>query len=374
MKESGQRMDDPVRIGVVGCGSVLRRPYMNILRSMAHDGLIEITAVCDNDEDKLRAASEAWSAARATPDYHEVVGSDDVDVVMVLTSMPLHGPISREALEHGKHVFVEKPMATTLEEAAELIELAKRQPGHLVCAPAVTLSPTFEEIGGRIQRGDIGPVLAARGRYGWAGPTWGKWYYQTGGGPLFDLGVYNVTSLTGWLGPAQRVTAMAETAVPERVVDGESITVKVEDNVHLVLDFGGGTLATVTTGFTMPKYRSPALELYGADGTLQMLGDDWAPQGYELWSNRLGSWQVFDDTAPNWPWTSGIRHLVECIQSGETPTMAPEHAYHVLEIMVRALESAREGKAKTLTTTFEPLQFDAPQRGAEHLVHDRSHR
>jgi predicted dehydrogenase len=303
-----------------------------------------------------------------------VVRADDVDLVMVLTSMPEHGPISRAALEHGKHVFVEKPMATTLEEAAELVKLAEEAPTHLMAAPAVILSPTYQEMGGRLQRGDIGQVLTARGRYGWSGPTWGRWYYETGGGPLFDLGVYNVTSLTGWLGPAKAVTAMTGTAVPERIVDGDWIDVQVEDNVHLVLDFGGGLLATVTTGFTMPKYRSPALELYGSKGTLQMLGDDWAPQGFELWDNAVGAWQVFDDAAPGWPWTQGIRHLVECIRGGREPLMTPAHAFHVLEIMIKALESGRDGRAKQVRSTFEPLTFEVRDRGLEHLVHDRRHR
>jgi predicted dehydrogenase len=114
--------------------------------------------------------------------------------------MKEHGPITRAALEAGKHVLVEKPMAVSLEEARELVELAKRSPGYLVCAPYVILSPTFQTIGRRVRRGDVGKIFSARARYGWAGPSWSEWFYRPGGGCLFDLGVYCITSLTGLIG------------------------------------------------------------------------------------------------------------------------------------------------------------------------------
>ena len=100
----------------------------------------------------------------------------------------------------------------------------------------------------RIKRGDIGQVLLARANYGHAGPSWGPWFYQHGGGALFDLGVYNVTSLTGFIGPVKRVTAMTGVAIPERVVDGQMIEVEAEDNAHVLLDFGNSVFAVVSTG------------------------------------------------------------------------------------------------------------------------------
>ena len=154
------------------------------------------------------------------------------------------------------------------------------------------LSPTYRAIHGRVAAGDVGRVVLARARYGWAGPSWGRWYYEPGGGALFDLGIYNVTSLCGLLGPVRRVVAMVGTAIPERVVEGAPIRVQSDDNAHLLLDFGESRFASVTTGFTMQRYRSPAIELYGTDGVVQMLGDDWAPEGFELWRNAAGTWEV----------------------------------------------------------------------------------
>ena len=154
-----------------------------------------------------------------------------------------------------------------------------------MCAPHILLSPTYRAMHARVRAGEIGGLLTARGRYGWAGPDWNRWYYEPGGGALFDLGVYNVTSLCGFFGPARRVTAMTGVAIPERLINGEPMRVQAEDNAHVLIDFGDARFAVVTTGFTMQRYRSPCIELYGTHGVLQMLGDDWAPEGYELWRN-----------------------------------------------------------------------------------------
>jgi predicted dehydrogenase len=349
-------------------------PYFSLAKRLAEQGLVELVAACDVVEDKRELVTQKLGIPRFTTDYRDVVEADDVDLVLVLTSMPEHGPITRAALTAGKNVLVEKPMAVTLEEAAEIVELARRSPGLLVPAPHVVLSPTYQTIWARLRRGDIGKVLTARARYGHGGTWWGPWYYRPGGGPLFDLGVYNITCLTGWLGPVQRVTAMTSTAIPERIIDGRRVSVEVEDNAHLLLDFGEATLASVITGFTMQKYRSPALELYGSEGTIQMMGDDWDPDGYEMWQYDVGAWQIFPETAPNWPWTDGLRHLVECIQQGKQPVVTPEHAFHVLEIMVKAKEAGRDGRARTIESSFTPPAFDVDLAvQTRRRSHDRSH-
>ena len=249
-------------------------------------------------------------------------------------------------------MLVEKPMATSLEEAAALMQLAADSPGHLICAPHILLSPTFRAVSAHVENGDIGRLLLARARYGWSGPDWGRWFYERGGGALFDLGVYNVTALCGLFGPAQRVTAMAGVAIPERVVEGETMQVQAEDNAHVLIDFGDARFASVTTGFTMQKYRSPAIELYGSDGVLQLLGDDWAPEGYELWRNARGIWELFPESDPGWQWTEGLRHLVDCIETGREPVTRPEHAYHALEIMLAAQAAAADGRAREIASDF----------------------
>jgi predicted dehydrogenase len=141
----------------------------------------------------------------------------------------------------------------------------------------------------------------------------------------------------------------------------------------VLLDFGGASYGVVTSGFTIQQYRTPALEVYGTTGTIQMLGDDWDPDGYELWQNSAGSWQLFKETTPDWHWTDGLNHFVECIERRSKPLVTPEHALHVLEIMLKAQQSGREGRAVELETGFAPPIFETPmEQEAAHLVHDRT--
>jgi predicted dehydrogenase len=188
---------------------------------------------------------------------------------------------------------------------------------------------------------------------------------------MFDLGVYNVTTLTGLLGPVKRVMAMSGIAIPERVIDGHRVPVKTDDNAQLLLDFGDTCYAVITTGFTIQRYNVPGIELYGTQGTIQMIGEDWAPRGYELWQNSEGCWRVYEAKGA-WPWTDGIRHMIECIEQGTPPVITPEHAYHVLEIMLKSMESGRNGQALPIESTFTPPRFEAATDlgQAAHLEHD----
>ena len=346
-----------VRLGVVGLGSVFWTPYMSLIERLQGQGRVAVTAIYDANPDKRTAAGERLGLSADVPFDLAVCTDDDVDAVLVLTSMPEHGRLARAALEAGKHVLVEKPVATTLEEAELVLAAAADAPGHLVCAPHILLSPTYRAMHARVLDGEIGGLLTARARYGWAGPDWGRWFYEPGGGSLFDLGVYNVTSLCGFFGRAQRVTAMTGVAIPERIVDGEAIEVRAEDNAHVLIDFGDARFAVVTTGFTMQKYRSPAVELYGTHGVLQLLGDDWAPEGYELFRNDTGVWELHPEADPTWPWTDGLRHLVECVETGTEPVTRPEHAYHALEIMLAAQAAGADGRAREIRSDFPEAEL-----------------
>jgi predicted dehydrogenase len=350
------------RLGIIGLGSVFAGPYRNLIRRLAQDDLVSVTAVYDIDGGKLEAGARLFGAAQALT-AADVIARDDVDVVLILTAMNAHGPLARAALEAGKHVLVEKPMATSLAEAAELVELSRSSRGLLVCAPHIVLSKTYREIHRRVGEGAIGNVVLARARYGWAGPWWGRWFYEEGGGSLFDLGVYNLTSLCGYMGSVRRVTALVGTAIPQRVVEGEPMDVKVDDNAHVLLDFGESRFASIACGFTMQKYRSPAIELYGTEGVLQMLGDDWAPEGFEQWLNSRGVWEVVPEAEPSWPWTSGLQHLVECAGAGRQTVNRPEHAYHALEVMLAAKRSAAEGRLVEIASSFPALDYTSLAAG-----------
>jgi len=362
-----------VGLGVLGCGSVFAGPYRAMIERLRAAGRVHVSAVFDVDEQKRRGAAAHYDVDPGLGDAAELIDRDDVDVVLVLTSMNEHGPLAAQALAAGKHVLVEKPMATSLDEAQRLVELAGQGPGVLVCAPHILLSPTFRAVHEAVRGGTVGQLLTARARYGWAGPWWGEWFYQAGGGSLFDLGIYNITSLCGLFGPARRVTALVGVAVPERTVDGHPVRVQADDNAQVLLDFGDSRFAAVTTGFTMQKYRSPAIEVYGSEGTIQLLGDDWAPEGWELWRNEEASWRVFPESDPYWQWTEGLRHLVDCIETGRPPITRPEHAFHALEIVLAAQAAGRDGVARDIESDFPEPVYDQAwvEAEADRYAHDR---
>ena len=358
-------------LGVIGCGSVFAGPYRAMIGQLRAAGRVHVSAVYDVDPVKRHGAAAHYDVDRDLRGPEDVI--EAADVVLVLTSMSEHGPLAKAALAAGRHVLVEKPMATSLLDAAELVELADAGPGLLVCAPHTLLSPTFRAVHAAVRAGEVGDLLTARARYGWAGPWWNDWFYGPGGGSLFDLGVFNVTSLCALFGPARRVTAMVGVAIPEREVNGRLIAVEADDNAHVLLDFGDARFAVVTTGFTMQRYRSPAIEVYGSEGTAQLLGDDWAPEGWELWRNADGAWRVFPESDPHWQWTEGLRHLVECVETGRPTVTRPEHAYHALEVMLAAKAAGRDGVARGVESDFPDPVYDSEwvDLDAERRAHDR---
>jgi predicted dehydrogenase len=361
-----------LRLGVLGLGSVFWGPYRSLIERLTHEGRVELVAAFDPVASKREAIARLMPVDTSAPDAAALIARDDLDVVLVLTSMNPHGGLALAALEAGKHVLVEKPLATSLDEARALVEASRRTDRRLVCAPHIVLSPTYRDLHARVQAGTIGRLVLARARYGWAGPDWGEWFYRAGGGALFDLGVYNLTALCGFFGSVQRVTALTGTAIPEREVEGRTIRVDAEDNAHVLLDFGDARLGSVTTGFTMQQYRGPAVELYGTTGTLQLMGDDWAPTGFEQWRNGTGAWEIFPESDPAWPWTEGLRHLVDCVERDVPTVTRPEHAYHALEVMLAATRSSAEGRHIAIESTFPPLDYGslAPLGSDGRRTHD----
>jgi predicted dehydrogenase len=119
-----------------------------------------------------------------------------------------------------------------------------------------------------------------------------------------------------------------------------------------MFDHGDDRFSTVMTGFTLQRYRSPAIEVYGTTGSIQMLGHDWAPEGFEQWRNDAGVWELFTETNPHWHWTSGFEHLIDQLERGGETLTRPEHAYHALEVMLAAKRSSAEGRVVDVESEF----------------------
>src|SRR5262249_47661261 len=156
---------------------------------------------------------------------------------------------------------------TTRAEGERLAEFADRRGLHLIAAPFVHLAPTFRAFWEQLRNGAIGRPHSARGLYGNAGSTWAAWYHQGGVGPLAEVGIYNLKSLTALLGPAVEVLAAEHTAIKSRSIDAREITDPGHDVSHVILRHESGALSSVVSSHAIQRYRRPAIEIYGSEGT-----------------------------------------------------------------------------------------------------------
>jgi predicted dehydrogenase len=288
----------------------------------------------------------------------------DIDAVVNLTPIQAHSVTTLAALRAGKHVYSEKPAATSLADAQRLRDEATQLGLAFVAAPSVLLFPQVRFAQDLVQSGKIGAVNAALGR-GYGGvPPWSGYpsdpspFFAKGGGPLADMGVYPLHAITGILGPARRVSAFASQiqdgfVVTDGPFTGKRIPVEVEDNWHLLLDFGDGRLASVTANNVARDSRAPQMELFGLDGTISVnLLDVSAPVETLLPGEGWQEHHLPHQREAGPDHLLGVEHLIDCITSGAPPIASIDHAIHVIEIMEAAAMSSRSGQAVALQTTF----------------------
>jgi predicted dehydrogenase len=141
---------------------------------------------------------------------------------------------------------------------------------------------------------------------------------------------------------------------------------------HVVLRHVEGAVSGVLSSQAIQRYRRPALELYGTDGTANLLGDDWDPRGFEVWRNEAGFWARHDAIEPTWLWADGLREAVVCVREDRPPLASLDHDLHLLDVVEAARVSAAERAAVTVESSFEPLdlRLELPSR-VEH-VHDHT--
>jgi predicted dehydrogenase len=338
-----------IRVAVAGCGSV--SGYY--LPDLQGSPFVELVSVCDVVAERARQRAEKFEVPHHFGDFDAMLAGPPFDLLINLTAMPHHFPLNLKALQAGRHVLCEKPIATDLADGRRLLETAKAQGVQLFGAPNVVTSPAFRGMAAVLASGEIGRVHAAHGRYGHAGPSWGPWFYRKGGGSLFDLGVYNITTLTGLLGPARGVVALSGIAIPERRVDGEQVRVEADDNTMLLIDHGDAVFSCVQTGFVYRAHRQDrTVELIGTRGAMNLLGHDWGPKGVEVWTESRGDWETRCQDQQDFGWQTGGRYVAECLATGKPSMMTGEHAFHVLEVMLAAHQSAAGGRRVSVESRF----------------------
>jgi predicted dehydrogenase len=228
-------------------------------------------------------------------------------------------------------------------------------------APIVVQSPQFAFMAKTLAGGALGTLAAAHADYGHTGPTWSSFFYEKGGGSMPDLAVYNLTTLTGLLGPARAVTAMVSVVTPKRRIDGKGeITVTEEDNAMVLLDHGDGVISHTQSGFNYfnPHGHSGAKEerhtitIVGNKGSMGLVGYDWEPRGVDLATENHPEYERHATDAQGYVWQQGASLAAESLVTGRELLVTPEHALHVVEIITAARQSQATGRRIELTSTF----------------------
>jgi len=348
----------PLRLAVVGVGDVAQRDYLPEFGRLS--GRAEITVVCGQGADRARAVAEQFGVPRWSTDYRAVVAADDVDAVVNLTPIPVHHEITLAALQAGRHVYSEKPLSSSADEAQELHDEAVRGNLVLVCAPSVMLFPQLRMVQEIVASGQLGPVLAARAHAIAGPPPWAGYdsdptpFFGSEGGPLIDMAVYPLHALTGLLGEAESVAALSGRGregftVSEGPYSGRRVPVVSDDTWQLLLRIGT-CLASVEANFSTTPSPAPECELRGELGGVAFsLLDVSAP--ISVITEGTGEWvdeAVQHERASGPDHILGVEHLADCIASGERPIASAEHAIHVLAV----IEAARHSMAEERTVAI----------------------
>lgn len=353
-----ERPGKKLRVALIGCGSVSNR-YIPHLQTSS---LIKIVSLCDIKYERAIAQNKQYNVNAATyPHIDKMLAGVPFDMMVTTTDMQVHGMLNKKALLAGKHVWSEKPMANTYAEGKALLQIAKNKNLRIWGAPAVVNSPQFAFMSKCIQEGKLGKVASAHGQYGHTGPGWSAFFYEKLGGSMPDLGVYNMATLTGLLGPAKSVMAMLSIVKPERTVDDKGkMKVEAEDNAHVLLEHDKNIISHVMCGFNFfdphgheaKGQQLHSIQIYGDQGNLRLIGYDWETNGVMLDNSWTEPAKLYQHDSEGYVWQEGATKTGEALIKGIEPRINAEHALHVLEIIEAARKSSASGMKVKLKSTF----------------------
>jgi predicted dehydrogenase len=378
-------MERKIKVGLAGLGSLAQRGILPHTFQEDARAKIEPVAVCDVVPGRAEAAARKWGWRQAYTDYDAMLARAEIECVFIATPIPLHYPQVMAAPAAGKHVYVQKSMTTTLAEADRVVRAAGERGLKLCASPGEMLRPPWPQIRDVVQQGLLGRVYWALAGMQFSGHEHEgfrqegdvlssvnpPWYYQPGGGPVYNMTVYCLHELTGILGPVQRVSAMSGIGLPLREWQGQPIPVAMDDNTVILLDFGASRF-----GFAFGAYccggALPRLAIFGSDGTVVAQGG-WRPaigggsrpgSGVRVSSRHVAEGET-ELVLPEMPYRTGphreigevhgyadLVHLIDCILEDREPILSGESARLVTEIMEKAYQAAREGRSLDLKTSL----------------------
>jgi len=357
---------DKVKAGIIGTGNISGIYFRNGSRFES----LEIVACADIDVERAIAKGAEYGVRGCT--VEELLADPEIEMVINLTIPRAHAPVNLKALEAGKHVYVEKPLAVTCEEGREVLELAGRKGLLVGSAPDTFLGGGIQTCVKLIEEGAIGTPIGATAFMLIGGhETWHpspEFYYQPGGGPMFDMGPYYLTALVAMLGPIRRVTGSARISFPERTITsqpkaGTVIPVEVPTHIAGVIDFDAGPIATIITSFDVRGGTTlPRIEVYGSEGTLVV--PDPNTFGGPVLMSRAGErgWVEVPLTHGCTDNARGIgaADMAKALRTGRAHRASGALAYHVLEAMHGFHIASAEGRHYAMSSTCtKPLPLPA---------------
>jgi predicted dehydrogenase len=346
----------PVTCGVVGCGKVSGQ----YLRAMADSPVLDVVACADLDPARANAAAAAYQVPNVVSTA-ELLADAAVELVVNLTPPQRHAEVNLQAIQAGKSVYTEKPLAVTRQEGLTLLQKASAHGLLVGCAPDTFLAPPAQTARHAIDQGLIGTPIAAAAAI--LGPGHERWFpepevfYRRGAGPLMDLGIYHLTTLVSLLGPVRQVYGMHETFSPIRSVEvgpraGSTFRSEVPTHYAALLQFEQGTIATIAASFEVWRSGLPDLEVYGTHGTLALPDPNFFTGPVRRWAARGSSWTDLPDAVAS-PRRRGVGvvDLAHALRGVGRQRASGALGLHVLDVML-AIETAWErGTAQRIRST-----------------------
>lgn len=347
-----------IRVGIVGCGCISEIYIKNISQLFKN---VEVTAVCDQVLEKAKAKADAYNIPNVLS-LDELVACEQVDIVVNLTTPQNHFPVLKKAIEAGKHAYTEKPFTLTYKDAKELLDLAEKNHVMVGCAPDTFLGAGYQTARKVVDDGLIGKPVSAmtfdvcHGHENWHMDP--EFFYQNGGGPVFDRGPYNLTALIMLLGPVKSVTGMASKAFDKRMITsekkyGKMIDVEIPTHVASLLEFQNGTICTFTMSFDVWNSNLPKMELHGTTGSLSLPDPNTFGGEVQLSSYFCKEFKtipyshIYSENSRG----VGLSEMAQSLLDGTTSRCDAKIGAHVTEIMQAMHESAQTGKTISLEST-----------------------
>lgn len=350
-----------MKIGIIGCGNIVGQ-YIQHSAQFTH--IIQIAAVADMEPAKAKEAAEKLGNPALAVTVEALLANSEIELVINLTPPKAHFAVAESVLRAGKHVYNEKPLSITREEAQGLMALAEAKGLRIGCAPDTFLGAGIQTALSVINRGLIGePVAAFAQMAGHGMESWHpnpEFFYQYGGGPMFDIGPYILTALIVLMGPVRRVTGSAKITFPERTItaegrEGTTFEVEVPTHITGVLDFAQGATATIITSFDMWPHNLPKVEIYGSLGTLSVPDPNQFDGEVKVWRKESGKCEDVPllESRQETGRIIGVADMAQAIEENRAHRASSSLAYHVLDIMHAIHEASSQNQHIELTSSCD---------------------